>query len=177
MIEFATAKLGGCNRIVGALANVGYHITDTTVKNILNRHGIDIPPNEPKKTTWKQFLGAHWESIAATDFFTVEIMTWRGLVTHYVLFFIELKTRRVHIAGITPNPNEAWMVQAARNLTDGFDGFLTGKTHLIHDRDTKYCAEFCKVLEGTGISAISKTGCSISAFWRKSMMTATPRRT
>ena len=78
-------------------------------------------------------------------------MTMRGLVTHYVLFFIELKTRRVHVAGITPNPNEAWMPQVARNLTDPFDGFLVGKTHLIHDRDTKYCTAFCEVLEDAGI--------------------------
>jgi len=78
----------------------------------------------------------------------------RGFVTHYVLFFVELNTRRVHIAGITPNPNEAWMTQVARNLIDAFDGFLNNTTHLIHDRDTKYCAEFCKALKDTGISMV-----------------------
>jgi transposase InsO family protein len=160
VIKFAQAGIGGYDRIVGALANVGYHITDTTVGNILKRHGIDIPPHRPRKTTWKQFLGSHWESLTATDFFTVEVLTMRGFVTHYVLFFIELESRRVHIAGITPNPNEAWMTQIARNLTDDFEGFLNGTTHLIHDRDTKYCAMFRKVLEDVGISMVRLPRCS-----------------
>jgi len=106
VVQFANAGIGGCDRIVGALGNVGYHITDTTVGNILKRHGITPLPEGTRKTTWKQFLGSHWESLAATDFFTIEVLTMRGFVTHYVLFFVELKTRRVHIAGITPNPNE-----------------------------------------------------------------------
>ena len=76
--------------------------------------------------------------MAATDFFTVEVWTLQGLVTHYVLFFIELGTRSVHVAGITINPNELFMMQVGRNLTDVVDGLLLGKRYLIVDRDTKY---------------------------------------
>ncbi len=67
--------------------------------------------------------------IAASDFFTVEVWSWRGLITHYVLFVIDLATRRVAIGGITTNPNEAWMLQVARSLADGENGVLLGKRH------------------------------------------------
>jgi putative transposase len=78
----------------------------------------------------------------------------RGLVTHYVLFFIDLGSRAVNIAGITPHPDSRWMTQMARNATDLNDGFLCGKRHLILDRDTKYCEAFRRVLEREGIEVI-----------------------
>ena len=99
----------------------------------------------------KRFSKAHWEVLAATDFFTVEV---QGLVTHYVLFFIELATRSVHIAGITTNPNELFILQVGRNLTDVVDGFLLGKRYLIVDRDTKYSQAFRGLLERGGIESI-----------------------
>jgi len=68
--------------------------------------------------SWAQFLRMHWEVRAATDFFTVEVATWHGLVTYYVLIVIELSTRRVHLAEITPHPHDAFMTQCARQLTD-----------------------------------------------------------
>ena len=77
------------------------------------------------------FLAAHWDGLMAADFFTAEVVTVRGLVRHTVFFVMELKTRRVQIAGITSSPNERWMLQMARNLTDAADGFLLGKTLLI----------------------------------------------
>jgi hypothetical protein len=92
------------------------------------------------------FLQAHWRSIVAADFFTAEVWSLRGLVTYYVLFVIELAKRVVHIAGITTQPNESWMVQVARNLTDKFGGFLMGKSHLILDRDTKYTVQFRRLI-------------------------------
>jgi putative transposase len=82
----------------------------------------------------------------AADFFTAEVWSLRGLVTYYVLFIIELAKRIVHIAGITTQPNEDWMMQVARSLTDGFSGFLMGKSHLILDRDTKYTAQFRRLI-------------------------------
>src|SRR5262245_44184074 len=85
---------------------------------------------------WAQFLRLHWEVLAATDFFTAEVATWHGLVTYYVLVVMELATRRVQIAGITPHPTAAFMQQCARQLTDPFEGFLVGKRYLLHDRDT-----------------------------------------
>ncbi len=85
----------------------------------------------------------------AADFFTVEVWGLRGLVTFYVLIVIELSTRRVHLAGITPNPNEPWMLQVGRNLTEP-DGVLTGKRFLIMDRDTKFCDAFRTMLSECG---------------------------
>ena len=101
---------------------------------------------------WTQFLKPHWEVLAATDFFTVEVTTWRGLVTYYVLFVMELATRRVHIAGITPHLTAAFMQQCGRQLTDPCDGFLLGKQHMIHDRDTKYTLAFDGLLAGSDVA-------------------------
>ena len=87
------------------------------------------------------FLAAHWETVTATDFFTVEVATVRRLVTYYVLVVIELSSRKVHIAGITPRPDGAFMMQVGRNLTDPQDGFVRGKRWLILDRDQKFTTE------------------------------------
>jgi putative transposase len=88
--------------------------------------------------------------LAGTDFFTVEVLTIRGLVTCYVLFFIHLESRKVHVAGITFHPNEQWMQQIARNATMDGCGFLGNCRHLLHDRDTKYSAAARALLrEGT----------------------------
>ena len=81
-------------------------------------------------------MKAHWDSLAAADFFTTEIWTLRGLVTFYVPFIMELSTRKVYIARITRNPNESFMVQVAKNLTDDFNGLLRGKRSTIFDRDS-----------------------------------------
>ena len=104
--------------------------------------------------SWAQFLKLHWEVLAATDFFTVEVATWHGLVTYYVLVVMELATRRVQIAGITPHPTAAFMQQCARQLTDPFDGFLLGKRYLIHDRDTKFTPAFDGLLKDSGVEPI-----------------------
>ena len=104
--------------------------------------------------SWAQFLKMHWEVLAATDFFTVEVATWHGLVTYYVLVVMELATRRVQIAGITPHPTAAFMQQCARQLTDPFDGFLLGKRYLIHDRDTKFTQAFDALLKDSGVEPI-----------------------
>ena len=97
----------GYDRIQGALANVGYHISDTTVGNVLKAHGIEPAPDRQRQTTWATFLKAHWDVLAAIDFTTIEVWTKGGLVTFYLLFVMELKTRRVHFAGCTPNPNDS----------------------------------------------------------------------
>src|SRR5207249_4985384 len=99
----------GYDRIVGALANLGHQVSDQTVGNVLRRHGIEPVPERSKTTTWKEFIRRHMDVLAGTDFFTVEVLTWRGLVTYYVLFFIHLDSRRVSIAGITDHPDACWM--------------------------------------------------------------------
>ena len=81
--------------------------------------------------SWATFMKAHWPDLAAIDFTTVEVWTKGGLVTHYVLFAMELATRKVACAGITPHPDAAWILQVGRNLTDAFSGFLHGKRFLI----------------------------------------------
>ena len=92
--------------------------------------------------------------IAATDFFSVEVWTARGLRTYHVLFLIKHATRAIHIAGITTNPNSAFMAQVAKNLTMLGDGFLNGMDYLILDRDTKFTAEFKRILEDVGVQIV-----------------------
>jgi putative transposase len=133
----------GYRRIQGALANLGHGIDKITVRNILRRHHMDPAPQRRKDGMgWAQFLNLHWEVLATTDFFTVEVATWHGLVTYYVLVVMEVATRRVHIAGITPHPTATFMQQCARQLTDPCEGFLLGKRYLLHDRDTKFTQAF-----------------------------------
>src|SRR5215471_4475045 len=91
----------GYRRLQGALANLGHLLAHNTIAKILKQHGIDPVPERRRKTTWKEFLSRHWEQIVASDFFTVEIWTPKGLRRCIVLFFIELSTRRVEIGGIT----------------------------------------------------------------------------
>jgi transposase InsO family protein len=94
------------------------------------------------------------EVLVATDFFTTEVWTWCGLTTYYVLFFIRLGTREVHVAGVTPHPDEAWMVQVAHNATMEEWGFLASGQYLIHDRDSKFCPAFQRTLETVGVKHV-----------------------
>ncbi len=144
----------GYDRIQGGLANLGYHICDTTVGNVLKAHGIEPAPDRQRQTTWATFLKAHWDVLAAIDFTTIEVWTRGGLVTYYLLFVMELKTRRVHFAGCTPNPDQAWMQQIARNLTDPFDGFLLGKRYVLMDRDGKFCPAFRDLLNDADVGPL-----------------------
>ena len=144
----------GYRRIEGALANLGHRVARTTVSNILSRHGLDPAPERGCRSSWRTFLGAHWDTIAAIDFTTVEVWCRHGLVTFYVLFVLEMSTRRVHCAGVTPGPDERWMMQIGRNLTDGFDGFLEGKHFVIMDRDSKYTDAFRNLLTRAGVQAV-----------------------
>jgi transposase InsO family protein len=81
-------------------------------------------------------------------------LTWRGLITYYVLFVIQLETRRVILAGITRHPTEEWMQQVARNLTDSESGTLRHQRYLLHDRDTKFCSSFTATLSDGGLQPL-----------------------
>ena len=142
----------GYTRIQGALANLGYTVGRNTIKRILAENGIDPAGRRP--TSWKTFLKAHWGVIAATDFFTIEVITWRGLVRYFVLFVIDLKMRRIEIAGIAASPDGRWMCQIARNLTDGEDGFLLQSRYLIHDRDPLFTKGIREILDGSGVRPV-----------------------
>src|SRR6266704_1527581 len=144
----------GYDRIVGALTNLGYTISDQTVGNILKRHGIPPAPERTKTTTWKEFIRTHMDVLVATDFFTDEVWTLGGLVTYYVLFFLHLSSRKVSVAGVTPHPNEAWMMQVARNVTMEAWGCPSPGQYLMHDRDTKFCAAFQQIIDDAGIERV-----------------------
>src|SRR5437764_3565704 len=144
----------GYDRIVGALANLGYTVSDQTVGNILKRHGLPPAPERKTTRTWKEFIRTHLDVLVATDFFTAEVWTTAGLVTYYVLFFIHLGSRKVHVAGVTPHPNEAWMIQVARNVTMEEWGFLSPGQYLIHDRDGKYCPAFQQIIDDAGVKRV-----------------------
>ena len=144
----------GYDRIAGALAHLGYEVSDQTVGNILKRRGLLPAPDRKKTTTWKEFIRSHMDVLVATDFFTTEVWTLGGLVTFYVLFFIELGSRRVHMAGVTLHPHTQWRVQAARNATMEEWGFLKPGQYLIHDRDAKFCAAFKQILDDAGITRV-----------------------
>jgi putative transposase len=139
--------------------NLGYTISDQTVGNILKRQGILPAPERKTATTWKEFIRTHMDVLVATDFCTAEVWTLGGLVTYDILFFIHLGSRKVHIAGMTPHPHEAWMMQIARNLTMEQWGFLSAGQYLIHDRDGKYCPAFQQIIDTAGWLADKSEAC------------------
>ncbi len=142
----------GYSRIEGELKDLGHRVARTTIANVLRANGIKPAPDRP--SSWKTFLKAHWGQVAATDFFATEVWTPLGLKTYYILFVIDLKTRRVEITGITRHPTEAFMVQVARNLSDVVDGFLMGHRFLICDRDTKFTDQFKRILRDAGVAVV-----------------------
>jgi transposase InsO family protein len=146
--EIAAADWG-YTRIQVALKNLGHRVGRSTIARILRAHGI--PPVPERRTSWQTFLRAHWGEIAGADFFTTEVWTWRGLVTFYTVFVIELASRRVQILGSTPNPDEAFMRQVARTLTRS-DGQVYGV--LICDRDAKWSAPVRERLQEGGLRVI-----------------------
>jgi len=144
----------GYGRVYGEIKGLGYDVHWQTVRRIMRDHGLLDDPERPDKTSWRTFLRSHWESIAATDFFTVEAWTRTGLTRFLVLFVIELSTRRVKIAGIHHDPAEPQMTQWARQLTDAEDGFLNGKRVLIHDRDPLFTRKFRQTLQAGGVRCL-----------------------
>jgi putative transposase len=114
----------GYDRIAGALANLGHQVSDQTVGNILRRQGIAPAPKRSQITSWKDFLAAHMNVLAGCDLFTVEVLTWRGLMTYYVLFFIHMESRRVIVAGITRHPDREWIEQIGHSATQDTWGYL-----------------------------------------------------
>jgi transposase InsO family protein len=153
IVRMARENAGwGYCRIQGQLKALGHRVASSTIAGVLKDNGIKPAP--PRPTSWRTFLKARWGEIAGMDFFTTEIWTPLGLRTYYVLLVIDLKTRRAHVAGITTNPDRAFMAQVARNLTDAVDGFLTGHRFLICDRDARFTAHFRHILKDSGVPVI-----------------------
>lgn|ERR1035437_3322893 len=154
IVKIATEGGFGSRRVVGALFNLGFEVAHQTVLNVLKRHNLPTAPERQKTTSWPEFLKRHKAVTAACDFFSVEVLTLRGLLTYYVLIFIHLDTRRVEIAGITRHPDQYWMEQVARNVTMEEVGFLNGYQELLHDRDAKFCPTFLELIKSHGIESV-----------------------
>jgi putative transposase len=144
----------GYTRLRGALRHVGHDLGRSTIQRFLKERGIEPAPVRGKTMPWKTFLKAHWGAIAAADFFSVEVLTLGGFVRYLVLFVIDLKTRRVHIAGISCTAHGAWMAQIAPNLTDHVAGPLRACAHLIVDRDPLYTAQFRSLLASAKVRLV-----------------------
>ena len=153
IIEMAKATGWGYRRILGELKKLRIRsISPATVSRVLREHGFDPGPKRGHGT-WHEFIERHFKTVWATDFFTKTVWTVRGPVTYYILFFIHLHTRRVHLAGVTPHPDGLWMAQVARNMSMVFAEELAEfrPTHIIRDRDGKFTEQFCSILETDGI--------------------------
>jgi putative transposase len=156
VIKLAMENRGwGYTKIRDALrTGLGIEIGRTTVADILAAAGVEPAPEREKTRTWKECMKAHWDSLCACDFFSVEVLGLGGTVRYLVFFVIVLKTRAVEIAGIGVNPGGEWMKQMARNLTDGVDGFLREAKYLIHDRDPLFTEAFETVLRERGVECV-----------------------
>jgi hypothetical protein len=120
VVRMATEnRTWGYTRMQGALANLHHRVARGTIANILRRRGIEPSPGRQKRTTWQEFLRAHWDVLAAADFFTVDVWTGTGLTRFAVFFVMHLATRRVEIAGIVADPESAWVTQCGRHPDRG----------------------------------------------------------
>jgi putative transposase len=140
----------GYKRIEGELEKLGAEVSATTISRVLRRHGLGPAPRRGQ-TTWRQFLTQQAASIVSCDFFTVETVSLSRI---YVLFFIELATKRVHVAGCSSNPNGPWVIQQARNLGIYPDDRLAHVRFLVHDRDSKFTAAFDDIIAAEGVEII-----------------------
>jgi hypothetical protein len=137
VIQLAEENIWGYRRIAGEMKKLGHELCSGTVRNILIKNGLPPAPQR-KGMSWKRFIKSHLDVAWAADFFTEEVWTMGGLVTFYTLFIIHLKTRRVHIAGCTPNSDSAWIKQQARNFSLALDDFDEKCRYVIHDRDSSF---------------------------------------
>jgi transposase InsO family protein len=128
--------------------------------NVLQRHALPLAPERKYTTTWAAFIRMHVALLVGTDFFTAEVLTLRGLITYYVLFFIHLESRRVDIAGVTVHPDERWMRQIARNVTMEGCGALRDCRYLLHDRDAKYTQSFRAIIASGQVEPLMLPACS-----------------
>ena len=141
----------GYKCIVGTMKYLGYDISASTVKNILDEHGIVPDPERRLRGDWDQFIETQQYVTAATDFAQVERLTPSGLIRESLLFFMDIGTREVRLGGIVNYPDGNWTTQIARNMCDMWDGFMLGKKYLIHDRDTLFHRRFDMIFESIGV--------------------------
>ena len=164
----------GYTRLRDALRHLGHEIGRNTIKRILLDHGMEPAPERKRQPSWKPFIKAHLGEISAADFCTVEVLKLLGLVRYSVFFVMDIRTRRVEIAGITCNPCGSWMQQIARNLTDCEEGFLLSMRYIILDRDPLYTAGYRRFLKDSGVSAVRLPAMSpdLNAFAERFVLSA-----
>ena len=140
----------GYQRIKGELAGLGYRVSATSVRRVLRAHHIDPAPRRAS-STWSSFIRPQASGIVACDFFSVDSV-W--LTRYYVLFFIEIESRRVQLRGITTNPTGAWVTQQARNIAAELEDAGHVVRHLVRDRDAKFTRAFDDVWRSIGAQVI-----------------------
>jgi putative transposase len=151
VLRLATENPGwGYQRIRGELLKLGQQVSATAIRSLLRRHGVPPAPRRAA-VSWRAFLHAHAAGVLACDFFTVETIR---LQTLFVLFFIEVQTRRVFVAGCTEHPAAAWVTQQARHLTWQWDEEERRPTILIRDRDAKFAASFDTVFRAENVRVV-----------------------
>jgi transposase InsO family protein len=141
----------GYTRIQGARKNVGHRVGRSTIRRILKAAGL--PPVPQRPTSWTTFLKAHWGVIAGADVFTTDVWTWRGLVTYYTVFVIDLASRRVDVLGSTPHPTELFMEHTVRMVTAADDGLLV-RHRVMCDRARKWSAAVRRRFAGAGLRVV-----------------------
>jgi putative transposase len=151
VLRMARENQWGDHKIEGELKKLGYRISHETIRKILRSHDIAPVPIRKSPTNWRTFLSHYKDTLLACDFFTVETI---ALQTLYVLFFIEVGTRRVHVMGTTPHPSQLWATQQARQLMWKLATEGRSFTHLIHDNDGKYSTSFDAVFESEGVEVV-----------------------
>ena len=141
----------GYDRIAGVMKYLGYDVCTSTIRNILDAHGIIPDPERRRHGDWLQFIDTQQYVTAATDFAHAELATEYGLERRHLLFFMDIGSREVRCGGIAHNPDSNWTAQIARNMCDMWDGFLLGKRYLIHDRDPVFNKRFDMIFQSIGI--------------------------
>jgi len=150
IVRIAKAGFYGYKQVLGKLLALGHKASLSSVRNVVKRHHLGPRPWR-FVSNWSAYVQRHLDTLLATDFCTKKVLTWRGVRTFYILFFIHLGSRRVYFAGISEHPHSAWVDQHARNLSWWLDTLPCQPDKLIRDGDGKYQGDFDRILAGDGI--------------------------